>query len=148
MALRVLIPLDGSGATYEAVERGLAKLAGVKDAQALFFIVIAKNVKNMPPDAREYLEEDEDDELFLTEEEAGAAIEKAQAIAKRVRFARSSGKIVEGQPYDAILKEARSHDVLVMHALDRDEYAEKMRGGVLEKLCRNAPCDVWLVRTG
>jgi len=147
MALRALFPLDGSQATFDAVERGLAKLASAKDAQATFFIVLAKNVKNMPPDAREYLEEDEEDELFLDEEEAARVIEKAQAIAKRVAFGKTAGKIVEGVPYDAILKEARSHDILVMHGLDRNEFEEKMRGGVLEKLCRNAPCDVWLVRT-
>src|SRR5687767_6209119 len=100
----------------------------MKDAQATFFVVLSKNVKNMPPDAREYLEEDEDDELFLTEEEGARVIEKAQAIAKRLKFAKTSGKIVEGVPSDAILMEARSHDVLVMHGLDSDEYEEKMRG--------------------
>lgn len=147
MALRVLFPLDGSEATYRAVEAGLKKLAAVKDAQATFYIVLAKNVKNMPPDAREYLEEDEEDEIFLTDEEAARVIEKAQAIAKKLKFPKTSGKIIEGTPYEAILQEARSHDVLVMHGLDRDEFAEKMRGGMLEKLCRKAPCDVWLVHT-
>lgn len=147
MALRALLPLDGSEETLRAVERGLAGLANGKAAEATFFVVLAKNVKNMPPDAREYLEDDEEDELFLSEEEAARVIEKAQAIAKRLKFSKTSGKIVEGLPYEAILKEAGSHDLLIMHGLDRDEHEEKMRGGMLERLCRNAPCDVWLVRT-
>jgi hypothetical protein len=34
-----------------------------------------------------------------------------------------------------------------MHRLDREEHKEKARGGILEKLCRHAPCDVWLIHT-
>lgn len=143
--LRALFPLDGSESTLRAVERACARLATVKDAEAVFFVVLSKNVKNMPSDAREYLEDDETDELFVTEDEAAGVINKAKALAKKSRFTKTSGKIVEGSPYDAILREAEGYDLLVMHRLDRNESEEKQRGGVLEKICRASPCDVWLV---
>ncbi len=147
VGLRALFPLDGSEPTYKAVEGALQRLAQMKDAEATFMVVMSKHLKEMPEDAAEYLKYDDEDEVFIREDEAKGVVEKAAAIAKKHKIAKTSTKMVVGKVYDAILHEAQNHDVLVMHRLSRNEFKEKMRGGVLEELCRNAPCDVWLVDT-
>lgn len=145
--IRALFPLDGSEPTYRAVERGLQRLATVKDAQATFLVVLSKNLRDMPEEAVEHLKYDDEDEVFIRDDEAKAVLDKAAAIAKKFKLGKVTQKTLEGHVYDSILGETRQHDLLVMHALARDEVREKRRGGVLEKLCRNAACDVWLVRT-
>lgn len=144
---RALFPLDGSAPTYEAVEGGLKRLADAKDAKATFLVVVSKQLRDMPEDAAEYLKYDDEDEVFIRDDEAQAVIDKALELAKKHKFKNASGKIVAGKVFDAILSEARQHDVLVMHRLDRAEFKEKIRGGILEKIARAAPCDVWLVNT-
>lgn len=145
--VRALFPLDGSEATYRAVEGGLKRLADVKDAQATFLVVLDAKIQSMPQDAREYLEFDDEDEIFVRPDEAKAVLDKAAAIAKKLKFTKTTGKTVTGEVFKTVLAEAKAHDLLVMHRLDRDEVDEKRRGGVLERICRNAPCDVWLVNT-
>lgn len=145
--VRALFPLDGSEPTFRAVERGLAMLARIKDAHATFLVVLNKNLRDMPADAAEYLTYDDEDEIFIRDDEAQAVLDKATAIAKKLKFTRTEAKTVTGKPYEAILSEAKKCEVLVMHRLDREEAEEKRRGGVLEKLCREAPCNVWLVQT-
>lgn len=144
---RALFPLDGSEPTLKAVEAGLKRLALIKDATATFLVVASKNLRDMPEDAAEYLKYDDEDELIIRDDEANAVLEKAVVIAKRLKFANHAKKVVVGRVYDGILAEAKAHDVLVMHRLDRVEVREKMRGGILEKICRNSPCDVWLINT-
>lgn len=145
--VRALFPLDGSDETYRAVQAGLQKLATMKDAQATFLVVLNQKLKEMPEDAREYLTYDDEDELFLRDDEAKAVLKKAQDFAKKAKFSRTAERVAEGRVYDAILAEAKRHDVLVMHRLKREERREKASGSITEKLCRNAPCDVWLVQT-
>lgn len=146
-AVRALFPLDGSEPTYKAVERGLERLANMKDAQATFLVVASKHLREMPEDAAEYLKYDDEDEVIIRDDEAKAVLDKAGAIAKKHKFTKFEAKMLVGRVYETILSEAKRHDVIVVHRLDRNEFNERMRGGVLEKLCRNAPCDVWLVDT-
>ena len=145
--LRLLFPLDGSDPTYQAVEGALRKAASLKDPEATFLVVMSKKLRDMPADAREHLEFDDEDELFIRDDEAKAVLQKAEAIAKKVKFPKASSKTVVGGVYDAILSEAKKHDVIVMHRMARDEFREHASGSILEKICRNAPCDVWLVNT-
>lgn len=145
--LKALFPLDGSEETFRTVELGCQRLAAVKDARATFVVVISKNLRDMPEEAAEHLKYDDEDEVFIRDDEAQAVLQKAEAIAKKHKLAKPQSKVLVGKVMDAILAEAKSHDVLVMHRMDRVELKEKMRGGVLEKLCRSAPCDVWLVQT-
>jgi nucleotide-binding universal stress UspA family protein len=143
---RALFPLDGSEPTYQAVEGGLKRMAGLKDARATFLVVVDEALRKMPKDAREYLEFDDEDELFIRDDEAKSVLAKAETLAKKHKC-KSESRIVSGRVFDAILAEAGKHDILVMHRLDREEHKEKARGGILEKLCRHAPCDVWLIHT-
>lgn len=143
---KALFPLDGSDATYEAVERGLKLLGAAKDHQATFLVVVSKAFRDMPADAREHLEFDDEDELFVRDDEAKAVIAKATEIAKRAKFANVKGQVVVGKVKEAIIKESAKHDLLVMHALQEDEAAEKRRGSATEEIARRAGCSVLLVR--
>lgn len=146
--VKALFPLDGSDATYSAVEGGIKILKDHKDSQATFLVVVSKHLREMPEEAVEHLKYDDEDELIIRDDEAQAVLKRAVEIAKLQQFARVNGKVIAGKVYDAILEEAKSHSVLVMHRLSRDERKEKIRGGITEKLCRNVPCDVWLIQTG
>lgn len=142
---KALFPLDGSEQTFKAVETGLQVLSGVKDAQATFLVVISKKLRDMPASAREHLTDDDDDEVFIRDDEAQEVIDQAKAIAKKAKFAKVEGKIAIDDVKRAILAEAGKHHVLVMHRLDRDEKREHSHNSLTEALAREALCDVWLI---
>lgn len=144
--VKALFPLDGSDVTFATVEKALRLLAGHKDAAATFLVVISKNLRDMPPEAREHLEYDDEDELFIRDDEAKAVLEKALAIAKKVKFANARGVALAGQVRNVVLSEAKKHDLLVMHALRRSEREDKQHGNMTEEIARASPCSVLLVR--
>lgn len=143
--LRVLFPIDGSEPTYQAVDGALGYLAGHPDAEATFLVVMSRKVKAMPEHAREHLTYDDEDEIFLRDDEVKAVFTKASGLAKNHRFAKVETRKVVGDVFEEILKAAHDHDVLVMHRLDPQERREKVRGSLTEKIARAAPCDVWLI---
>jgi nucleotide-binding universal stress UspA family protein len=144
--MKLLFPLDGSEATYQALERGLQVFASVPKVSATFLVVMSKGLRDMPKEAREHLEFDDEDELFIRDDEAKAVVQRATEIAKRLKFKDAKGVVLTGKVKESIIAEAAKHDVLVMHALDRDERAEKRRGSALEEIARSAGCSVFLVR--
>lgn len=144
--VKALFPLDGSDATYAAVEKALKILGGNREASATFLVVLSKNVRDMPAEAREHLEFDDEDELFIREDEARTVLNRAIEIAKRVKFASAKGIAVAGKVREVVLAEARKHDLLVMHGLRRSERDDKRHGNMTEELARAAGCHVLLVR--
>ena len=146
--MKALFPLDGSEATFEALERALAFLVPTQDHQATFLVVMSKALRDMPADAREHLEFDDEDELFLRDDEAKAVIKRATELAKKAKFANVKGQILVGKVKETIIQESAKHDLLVMHALAADEAAEKRRGSATEEIARHAACSVLLVRPG
>ena len=145
--MKALFPLDGSDETYAALERALKMLTPGKDHQATFLVVISKGLRDMPADAREHLEFDDEDELFVRDDEAKAVIARATQIAKQAKFLNVKGQTAVGKVKETIIKESAQHDLLVMHSLQRDEAAEKRRGSATEEIARQAACSVLLVRT-
>jgi nucleotide-binding universal stress UspA family protein len=144
--MRLLFPLDGSAVTYAAVERTLAMFAAHPKASATFLVVISKALRDMPKEAREHLEYDDEDELFIRDDEAKAVLDKAAALAKKVKFPKSTGIVLAGKVKELILAESAKHDVLVMHHLEKDRRVEERRGSATEELARNAKCGVLLMR--
>lgn len=146
--VKILFPIDGSEATYKTVERALGILKPGKESTVSFLCVLSKGLRDMPEDAREYLEYDDEDELFLRDDEAKAAIKKAEDIAKRLKVAAKTVPLVrEGRVTDVILAEAKKNDLLVMHGLRRDEKEDRKHGNMTEMITRAAGVDVLLVRT-
>ena len=145
--VKILFPIDGSEATYRTVERALKVLKPGKESTVTFLCVMSKGLRDMPEDAREYLEFDEEDELFLREDEARAAIKKAEDIAKKQQINGTKPLVREGRVTDVILEEAKKHDLLVMHGLRRDEKEDRKHGNMTEMIARAAGVDVLLIWT-
>jgi len=145
--VKILFPIDGSEATYHTVERALKVLKPGKESTVTFLCVMSKGLRDMPEDAREYLEFDEEDELFLREDEARAAIKKAEDIAKKQQINGTKPLVREGRVTDVILEEAKKHDLLVMHGLRRDEKEDRKHGNMTEMIARAAGVDVLLIWT-
>lgn len=146
--VKILFPLDGSEATYKTVDRALAILKPDKASTVTFLCVMSKGLRDMPEDAREYLEFDDDDEIFVREDEAKAVIKKAEEIAKKQNVAAKLIPLVcEGRVTDMILAEAKKNDLLIMHGLRRDEKEDRKHGNMTELIARAAGIDVLLIWT-
>lgn len=144
---KILFPIDGSEATYDAVDRALKLLKPGKDSAVTFLCVLSKKLRDMPADAREYLEFDDEDELFLRPDEAKTALAKAEDIARKLKIPNVKSVILEGEVEDVIRGQCRTHDLLVMHGLRRDEKEDKAHDSLVEPLARKAGIDVLLTRT-
>lgn len=141
--VKVLVPVDGSQATLRAIKNGLSRI--VMPARATFLLVMDKKLLDMPEEAREHLEWDDEDELFLREDEANAALDKAVAAAGKIKGLKIHREVVKADPLEAILKASRDHDVLLMHAMRRSERADRKTRSMTESIARQAECDVLLV---
>ena len=145
--MRALFPLDGSEASYAALDRGLALLKAVPGLQVTLLNVMQEGFERPadPEFVRETFDADEHDEVFPTRASSERALARGLEIARKHGVAaRAKGEF--GRPHDEILKEAAHHDVLVMHALPQGGLLGTMKGGGTEKLARAAPCAVLLVR--
>lgn len=145
--MRVLFPIDGSESTYKAVEQGLRIIGTSKGASATFLVVLSKALREMPPEAREYLEFDDEDEVFIRDDEAKAVLDRAAQIANQQKFSKFKTLALEGRPKETIVRESAKHDLLVMHAMRRSEREDRRHGNAIEEIARRAACDVLLVRT-
>src|SRR5687767_14947856 len=95
-SMKALFPLDGSDATYRALERGLQIIGADPKATVTLLVVMSKGLQEMPKEAREHLEFDDEDELFIRDDEAKAVIQKAQDIAKRLKIKDCKGHVLTG----------------------------------------------------
>lgn len=144
--MKVLIPLDGSRPSYDAMVAALRMLKGVSGARFTALNVRNAGMEDAPEDLVAATEADEEDEIFPTEAASRKCLDRAVELAKK-EGARLETKIVAGNPSKAILEEARHHDLLVMHELSGSNLRDLVRFSTTEKLARKAPCSVLLVRT-
>lgn len=145
--VRILFPIDGSEATYRTVDRALQLLKPQKESSVTFLCVLSKGLRDMPEDAREYLEFDDEDEIFVRDDEAQAVLRKAEEIAKRHKVPAVASITRQGRVMSAILEEAKKHELLVMHGLRRDEKEDRKHGNMTEMLVRASGVDVLLIWT-
>lgn len=147
--MRVLVPLDGSEASFEALERGLLLLKGTPGLDVTVFNVMQEGFESAgdPELIEETFEADEDDEVFPSEASSQRVLAKAIAVARKHGLAvKAKGEI--GRPVEEILREAAYHDLLLLHALGPSDLKDKLKGSHTEHIARHAPCSVLLVRTG
>lgn len=125
------------------MENGLRLLHGA-DLDVTLFVVQSGGFENAPPDLVEEFDDDEDDEIFPTEESCERMLDDAR---KRCRAlgVDATCKIASGRKVKAILQEAAHHDLIVMHELSRNELAEKLRMSATESIARKVGCSVLLV---
>lgn len=147
--MRALFPLDGSEASYQALDRGLALLKGTPRLDVTVFNVMQEGFESAgdPELIEETFEADEQDEVFPSEASSQRVLAKAIELARKHGIAvKAKGEI--GRPVEEILKEAAFHDVLVMHALGPSSLRDAVKGSKSEHLVRHAPCSVLLVHPG
>lgn len=144
MALKVLVPLDGSKISDQALDGALRILGGRADLQVTLMTVVSTGLDNAPDELVEQLDEDEDDEVFPNESSAHRMLDNAVAACAR-HDVRAEKRVVHGSVVDQVLEAAKTHDLLVMHALERRQIKETLRGSKTEKLARRAGIPVLLV---
>lgn len=146
MALRVLAPLDGSETSFKALDAGLRLLKATPGLEVTVFNVTSEGLSDAPEDLVAQFDEDEDDEIFPTQAASLRMLERAKTICKEHAVA-AKVQVVEGGVVDSILAACANHDILLMHALDRTQLKENLRGSQTEKLARRAGINVLLVAT-
>lgn len=144
MSLKVLVPLDGSQVTFQALERAIALLKGRPNLEITLLNVINQGFRDAPEDTVDLFDEDEDDEVFPTEEAGRRMLQKAMEICNQ-HGQEARTDVVHGKVVEAILDACPRHDLLVMHALERRQIKETMRGSKTEKIARQAGIPVLLV---
>lgn len=142
---KVLIPLDGSDRSMQALETGLRLLGASSEVTLLG--VQNSGFRGAGEDRIEEFDDDEEDEIFPTEDSVRRMLGRAKEACAELGV-EAQTKVREGRPVVEILAEAVEHDVLVMHALDRSGVKEKIRMSSTEKLARKAACHVLLVADG
>lgn len=142
--LKVLAPLDGSEQSFVALERGLRVLARLGSPEVTVLNVIHASFKDVPADVLEGMELG-DEEIHVGLNEARATVDRGAQIVEKFG-APATRKIVQGKPYDEILKSSGEHDVMIVHSLDASQTKEVLRGSMTEKIVRHARCDVFVVK--
>lgn len=141
--MKVLVPLDGSEATQEAMAKGLTLLKEASPKVTLL-CVRAKGFDDTDDDRREIFEEDPDDEIFASNKEAQAMLDQALADCEGIGV-QATSKIIVGNFAKVILDEADGYDLLIMHHLGKEPFKEKLRMSKSESLVRSLDCPVFLV---
>lgn len=144
MSLKVLVPLDGSAVTFDALEGALTLLKGRAGLKLTLFNVINQGFDDAPEDVVDLFDEDEDDEVFPNEEAGRRMLQKAVAICDK-HDVEATTEVVQGKVNKMILDACKRHDLLVMHHLERGQLKETLRGSQTEKLARHATIPVLLV---
>lgn len=143
--LRVLVPLDGSDQTLKALKRGARILKTLDGAEVTLLTVVDSAFGDIPEDVRAGMEIDEDHEVYESGSQVKEAFERALTVLKGAGVVATT-KVLQGKPYDTILAACADYDVLLMHQLQPNQLAEKMRGSNTERLTRTCGIDVLLIR--
>ena len=142
--LRVLAPLDGSEQSFVALERGLRLLARLGAPEVTVLNVIHASFKDVPPDVLEAMDL-QDEEIHTGLHEARATVDRGAQIAEKFGVT-AARKIVQGKPFEEIMKLSAEHDLMIVHSLDVSQAKEVLRGSMTEKIVRNARCDILVVK--
>ena len=139
--MRILAPLDGTPAAYEALDRALLLLRGAPVEVTLLHVRDAGAAGMADP---MLAAEGAGPVLALTEAASRDVLARGIDLARR-RGARVMAKASTGLARNEILREAAHHDVLVMHHLGASRLADWARGHDADRLAREATCAVLLV---
>lgn len=142
--MKILAPLDGSRRSQKALHKAL----GLLDPGARVTLMCVQNegFDEADEDRVAMFDDDEDDEIFPTEDSAARMLDEVAAeCAKAGREVETL--IVKGNVRKQIMKVvAQDHyDLVIMHRLDKSGLKEKLKMSGTEWLCRNLPCSALLV---
>lgn len=140
--VRVLVPLDGSERSLDAMEKGLEKLRAAKPHVTLL-VVMQDGFETAGEDRIAAFEADADDEIFPTEASSHAAFREAQRRLTTLGVTAQT-KTARGRVRTCIVDESAHHDILLMHGLPEKSILAKLRMSNTLWLARNARCSVLL----
>lgn len=146
MPLKVLVPLDGSEASFGALAQAVQLLEGRPQVRFTIFNVVSPGLEGAPAEMVEEFDIDEEDEIFPTIDAANRMLDRAEELC-RSHGAEAHRQVVTGRLETSILEACKSHDLLVMHQLERSQLKETMRGSKTERLARRAGIHVLLLKT-
>lgn len=144
MAQKVLFPLDGSERSFQAMEKALVLLKGMK-MDATLFVVMQEGFEKAGDDRIEDFDADEGDEIFPNVASCERMLDEAEARCKALGLKHPGRKIGKGRVPQAIIDEAPNHDLMVLHDLDKKGLLEKLRLSNTEKVARQSRVNVLLV---
>ncbi len=143
MYKKILMPTDGSACSQKAITEGLevAKSMGA----SVTFLYAVENISStlwISPESVPYgLELIEDLKRVGNE-----ALSKAAELAQAAGVAAET-KLVEAKPVDAILAEAKNHDLIVMGTHGRSGLDRFMLGSVTEAVLHRSDKPVLVLRS-
>ncbi len=137
--MKVLVPTDGSSQAMKAVERAL-ELAEKQGAQVTLMAVAyfgADYLEEMPPNIRDRMQE-----------EAKAALKKAQALFEAKKLPVQTVLMTGLVPANLIIQKAQEgqFDRIVVGSTGMSGLSKVMMGSTAAKVVANAPCEVTVVR--
>lgn len=142
MFTEILIPTDGSDASLEAVDQGVA-IARRFEATVHFLHVVdvgvemsASGVRTIADDLQETLED-------VAEDALDAAESKAREVG--VSYERA---VLEGDPHEAILDYDKKHDIdlIVIGAGGHSGLKEHLLGSTTDRVAQSADTSVLIAR--
>jgi len=143
MYKKILMPTDGSACSQKAISEGLdvAKSMGA----SVTFLYAVENISStlwISPESVPYgLELIED-----LKRVGGEALSKASELAKDAGVDAET-KLVETRPVEAILAEAKNHDLIVMGTHGRSGLDRFMLGSVTEAVLQRSDKPVLVLRS-
>jgi len=143
MYKKILMPTDGSACSQKAISEGLdvAKSMGA----SVTFLYAVENISStlwISPESVPYgLELIED-----LKRVGGEALSKASELAKAAGVDAET-KLVETRPVEAILAEAKNHDLIVMGTHGRSGLDRFMLGSVTEAVLQRSNKPVLVLRS-
>ncbi|MGK0619339.1 universal stress protein [Meiothermus cerbereus] len=142
MYKKILMPTDGSSCSQTAIREGLG-VARSMGAQVTFLYVV-ENISSslwISPESVPYGLELIEDLKRVGNEALSKARELAQAAGIEVET-----KLVEARPVEAILAEAKDHDLIVMGTHGRSGLDRFMLGSVTEAVLHRSDKPVLVLR--
>ncbi|MCL6529740.1 MAG: universal stress protein [Meiothermus ruber] len=142
MYKRILMPTDGSNCSQQAIREGLevAKNMGAR----VTFLYALENISSslwISPESVPYGLELLEDLKRVGSEALSKAAELAQAAGVEAET-----KLVEARPVEAILDEAKNHDLVVMGTHGRSGLDRFMLGSVTEAVLHRSERPVLVLR--
>lgn len=142
MYQRILMPTDGSECSQKAIDEGL-QVAKAMGAQVTFLYAVEdiSSALWISPESVPYGLQLVEDLKRVGQE----ALEKARQAAQGMGIAAET-KLVEGKPVEAILEEAKNHDLIVMGTHGRSGLDRFMLGSVTEGVLHHCEKPVLVLR--
>jgi nucleotide-binding universal stress UspA family protein len=142
MYKKILMPTDGSACSHKAITEGLevAKSMGA----SVTFLYAVENISAtlwISPESVPYGLELIEDLKRVGNEALSKALELAQAAGVEAET-----KLVEARPVEAILAEAKNHDLIVMGTHGRSGLDRFMLGSVTEAVLHRSDKPVLVLR--